>query len=256
MTQPADSAYPLLRQRRSLDIFACMLAVSILLHCAASVILILPGRFSQTGPAAVFVELQNPAATPSPQEEPLRDDAVAPQPPPAAETAAETAPAASPETARLEQAVADSLRRAVQSPDAVHESAIGLGMISGHFASFAEGASLKDDIRVYYFELMRRINEVWWTGGAARGSFVNAAAVNLSISRDGKVLACELLESSGSREQDAALLDAVRTAEPLPPLPRSYFYPTFNAPIRFVPPLRLMLPGFAGKAKPSLRHGE
>ena len=120
-------------------------------------------------------------------------------------------------------------------------------MISGHFASFAEGESLKDDIRVYYFSLMRRINEVWWLSGASKGSFTFAASVNLQISRDGKVISCELLESSGNREQDQALLDSVKRAEPLPPLPASYPSKTFNAPIRFVPPLRLMLPGLTKK---------
>jgi len=121
-------------------------------------------------------------------------------------------------------------------------------MISGHFASFAQGESLKDEIRVYYFELMRRINEVWWTTGAAKGSFIAAASVNLVISRDGKVAGCELLQSSGSREQDLALLESIRKAEPLPPLPQSYRQLTFNAPIRFVPPLRLMFPGAGRKA--------
>jgi protein TonB len=119
-------------------------------------------------------------------------------------------------------------------------------MISGRFASFAEGESLKDDIRVYYFELMRRINEFWWTSGTAVGMFTSPASVNLSISREGKIIACELFESSGNREQDQALIDAIKKAQPLPPLPKSFYQQTFNAPIRFVPPLRLMFP-LAGK---------
>jgi len=253
MTLPDDASYPLLRQRRTLDIFACMIALSMLLHLAASVIFVLPGRFSRAGAPPVYLELQNSMETAAPAAVPTQEEpAVNPPAPPVAEAAAEPAPA----TAKLEQSVANSLQKAAQTPEAVHESAIGLGMISGHFASFAEGASLKDDVRVYYFALMRRINEAWWTSGAAKGSFANAAAVNLIISRDGKVVACELQESSGSREQDKALLEAVRTAEPLPPLPQSYLWPTFTAPIRFVPPLRLMFPGFAGKSRPGAVHGE
>jgi protein TonB len=147
----------------------------------------------------------------------------------------------------MEKAIDSSLQKAAVTPEAVHESAIGLGMISGHFASFAEGESLKDDIRVYYFELMRRINEFWWMSGAAKGTFTSPVSINLSISRDGKVVACELLESSGNREEDQALLDAVKKAQPLPPLPKSFYQQTFNAPIRFVPPLRLMFPGFGKK---------
>jgi protein TonB len=125
-------------------------------------------------------------------------------------------------------------------------------MISGHFASFAQGESLKDEIRAYYFVLMRRINEVWWTTGAAEGNFVAPASVTIMISRDGTVVGCELLESSGSREQDLALLESIKKAAPLPPLPQSFPQRTFNAPIRFVPPLRLMFSGL-GK-KPASPH--
>jgi len=180
-----------------------------------------------------------PADVP-PQEQPPQEESPLSLP--------EPLPTVAPATEKLEQAIDSSLRRAVQTPEAVHESSIGLGIISGHFASFAQGESLKDDIRVYYFELMRRINEVWWTTGAAKGSYVAAASVNLVISREGTVLGCELMESSGNREQDQALIESIKKAGPLPPLPRSFPQLTFNAPIRFVPPLRLMLPGFGNKA--------
>jgi periplasmic protein TonB len=253
MNTPADPSTPLLRQRHALDIFACMIAVSLLLHIAAAVVFSLPGRFAPAGGAPVFLELQNLLEAPAAEESRLREEAVAKQlPVPVGEAAPEQVSAA----AKLEKAVESSLQKAGQSPDAVHESSIGLGMISGHFASFAEGETLKDDIRVYYFSLMRRINEAWWTSGAAKGLFGNAAAVNLVISREGKVIACNLLESSGNREQDKALLAAVRMAEPLPPLPDSYLWPTFSAPVRFVPPLRLMFPGFANKKAPVIKHGD
>lgn len=84
-------------------------------------------------------------------------------------------------------------------------------------------------------------------GAGAKGAFISPASVHLMISRDGKVVGCELLESSGNREQDQALLDSVKNAEPLPPLPPSFRQPTFNVPIRFVPPLRLMFSGVTKK---------
>lgn len=249
MTQPTElSSSPLLRQRHAVGSFVCTVLISLLLHLAASVIFILPGSSTPPGAPPVMLELQDLVEAPAPAASPAPEEAAAQQPPvPVAEKEAEQAPAPVTETAKLEQSVVNSLRRAVQAPEAVHESTIGLGMTSGHFASFAEGATLKDDIRVYYFALMRRINEVWWTSGAAKGTFANAAAVNLVISRDGRVLGCELLRSSGNREHDRALLAVVKAAEPLPPLPQSYLSPTFNAPIRFVPPLGLMMPGFGEK---------
>lgn len=241
MIDQTEPSYALLRQRRSVDLFAGAVVISFILHIFVSALLSLPGRFSGPVSAPVFVELSNVVSLPDAAESPL------PGPPQTADALSPEQPLpqdAFPEAERLDRSIESSLRRAVQAPEAVHESAIGLGMTAGHFASFAEGESLKDDIRVYYFSLMRRINEVWWLSNTARGSFTSAASVNIHISREGKVLACELLESSGSREQDQALLDAVKRAEPLPPLPRSFIGRVFTAPIRFVPPLRLMFPGY------------
>jgi len=244
MIDQTEPSYTLLKQRRSVDIFACTVVISLILHIAASMLLSLPGHFSAPVSAPVFVDLQSMTSSPASEEEPAQE------PPRSDEPAApdlQTLPEPSSESAKLDKAIESSLRKAVQEPEAVHDSAIGLGMVSGHFASFAEGESLKDDIRVYYFSLMRRINEVWWLSGAAKGNFTYAASVNIHISREGKVLGCELLESSGSREQDQALLDAIKRAEPLPPLPQSFYGRVFNAPIRFVPPLRLMFPGLPKK---------
>lgn len=252
MTTDIEPSFTLLKQRRSIDIFVATLAISLLLHLAASTVLLLPGRYSESSVAPIFVELQNMAVPVESQQQEAQSPEETPPSPQTPQAPPEPLPTATPETARMEQAIDSSLRRAVQTPEAVHESAIGLGIISGHFASFAQGESLKDDIRVYYFELMRRINEVWWTTGAAKGSFVASASVILTISRDGKVAGCELLESSGNREQDQALLESIKKAEPLPSLPKSFPQLTFNAPIRFVPPLRLMLPGLG--TRPPLPH--
>lgn len=234
MTEELETSSLLLKQRRSLDIFAGTVGISLLLHLLASMLLLLPGRYSGPSAEPLFVELQSMAA---PVEAPLAEARQAeslPEPQP------EVSPQTLPETARLAETIDNTLQKAVQTPEAVHESSIGLGMISGHFASFAQGESLRDDVRIYYFELMRRINEVWWTSGATKGSFVAAAAVNIIISRDGKIIGSELMASSGSREQDQALLESIKNAEPLPPLPESFPQRIFIAPIRFVPPLRLM----------------
>lgn len=255
MSEELEPSLPLLTKRRSIDIFVCTIIISLLLHLVAALVLVLPGKFSQKRSAALFLDLQTMPLLPAEGKSP---EAVQEQPAekPSAIPVAEPQSMPTPETTRMENAVASSLRKAAQTPEAVHESSIGLGMVSGHFASFAQGESLKDEIRVYYFSLMRRINEAWWTSGANKGSFVNSASVHLSISRDGKLLACELIESSGNREQDKMLIAAIKLAEPLPPLPATFRGSVFNAPIRFVPPLRLMLPGFNSKKMPALRHGE
>jgi len=241
MTVDLDPSSQLLRQRRSIDILVCTIAISFILHIVASTILLLPGHYSVPLSAPLFVDLKSMAV---PVEAPLQE-VPSPEVPSVPET--ESVPLVNPETVKMERAIESTLQKAAVSPEVVHENSIGLGMISGHFSSFAQGESLKDEIRVYYFELMRRINEVWWTAGASKGSFVASASVNLVISRDGKVVGCELMESSGSREQDQALLESIKKAEPLPPLPTSFRQLTFNAPIRFVPPLQLMFPGSGKK---------
>jgi periplasmic protein TonB len=245
MTDRTGPSYPLLVQRHSVDIFALAIAISLLLHIAASTLLFLPGRFSGPVSAPVFIDLDNIAPLPNPVENTV-PDATHEDEPAAQDQQQLTEPPS--EAAQLDKAIENSLRKGAEIPDAVHDSSIGLGMVSGRFASFADGESLKDDIRVYYFSLMRRINEVWWLSGAPKGAFTSAASVNIHISREGKVLRCEFLESSGNREQDQAILDSIKKAEPLPPLPSTYYGWVFNAPIRFVPPLRLMFSGYPQKA--------
>lgn len=234
-------------ERRTTDIFTLMLVISVLLHLAAYMLVLLPGRGTTTQSGALFVDLKSlslPAQTAPAAETPPAEPLPLEQP--VAAPVEETMP----EVAKLESAVAESLKASTELPEAIHQSSIGLGMLSGRFTSFAEGETLRDEIRIYYFELMRRINEYWWRNGAGKGAFDAPVAVNLLISRDGKIIACDFFQSSGNRDQDKIMIDAIKAAQPLPPLPVNFPQTTFNAPIRFVPPLKLMMPGF-GKTKVS-----
>lgn len=250
VNEQADSTYTLLSRRRSLDIFVCMLVISLLLHIAMSTLFIIPGRNSTNGQRPLFVDLaafqpeSRPLTSSSPAEIPLQDPADSPD---------EPLPLEPSRTDALQQAVESSLEKGAKSPEVLHENAIGIGMTSGYFGSFAEGETLRDDIRVYYFSLMRRINEAWWLQSGGNPSVARHASLNLVVSRDGKIVACELMQSSGNHAQDQLLLAAVKKAEPLPPLPQTYTGTLFNAPIRFVPPLNLMLPDFL--KKPLRPHG-
>jgi TonB family protein len=159
-----------------------------------------------------------------------------------------TEPAAEPAAVQeLRNSINSSLQEATSRPEAVHQSGIGLGITSGFFGSFAEGATLRDDIREYYFSLMRRINEAWWTHGTMN-TVTRGASFIIVVSRDGRVLACNLMQSTGNRLHDQMLLETVKLAEPLPPLPDSFRDVVFNAPIRFIPPLGMML----NSGKPTL----
>ena len=39
---------------------------------------------------------------------------------------------------------------------------LGLGMTHGYFSGLADGRTLRDDIRGYYFEMVEKINREWW----------------------------------------------------------------------------------------------
>ncbi len=243
MDQPVPT-HTLLRQRKSIDIFVLMVVISLLLHGALSVFVLIPARSMVLGRQPLYVDLPSlpsapaPAAAPEPAE---HDETPAPEPAPPEHR--ETPPS---QAESLQHAVSETLKSAVVTPGAVHQSSIGLGITSGYFGSFAEGETLKEEIREYYFTLMRRINEVWWTHAAANPALRGASFI-LVISRDGKVVSCDLMESSGTPRSDQLLQETVKLAEPLPPLPASYPNQLFNAPIRFVPPLNLMLPAFLRK---------
>lgn len=250
VNEQADLTYTILSRRRSLDIFVCMLAMSLLLHIAMSALFMIPGRSSVGEHPPMFVDL----AAFTPESRPVTSSPVAEIPvQEPAEPPVESSPREPSRTEALQQSVATSLENGAKSPETLHENAIGIGMTSGYFGSFAEGESLRDDIRVYYFSLMRRINEAWWLQSGGNPSVARHASLNLVVSREGKIVVCELMQSSGNYSQDQLLLAAVKKAQPLPPLPLSYTGTLFTAPIRFNPPLNLMLPDFL--KKPVRPHG-
>ena len=237
-------------QRKAPEILACMLIISLILHGAIWSCILLPGRSMVQGRGALYVDLSSMTA-PSPQP--------APSKPADTEPARETEPLpaeeniqSATESEAIESSSVHSTDETAGRPEALHSNSIGLGISSGYFGSFSEGESLKPEIREYYFALMRRINEVWWSRSAENPAMRGASFV-LLIGRDGKIISCDPLAGSGNPGNDRALLQMVRLAEPLPPLPQSFTGQHFTAPIRFVPPLNLMLPGLARRPVPG--HG-
>jgi len=236
--------YNLPLKRTSLDVFICMLVVSMLLHIAMSVFILVPARNMVQGSQPIYVDLES---MPSPPRQESSPAAAEPEPSAEPEPLPLESPAETPTQAEeLEKSVNSTRQEAAGKPEVVHRSSIGLGMTSGYFGSFAEGETLRPEIREYYFALMRRLNEAWWTQSESNPS-IGAASFILVVNREGKVVACQPLKSSGNPHNDQMLIDAVKRAEPLPPLPESYSDHTFNTPIRFIPPLNLMLPGFLRK---------
>lgn len=255
MTDQADATYLLLQQRKPTSFFIRMVAASFVLHFLFSIMVMLPGRNSAQAPAPVFVELaQTPstiATEPAPDASEVEDAQEESRAP--AEMAAPEEPEAGPEMAKLAKGIETSLDQAASVPETIHQSSIGLGMTAGYFGSFSEGETLKDEIREYYFLLMRRINEAWWLSSRNSPLMGRGASINIMITREGKIVAAEILQGSGDADYDRLLMESLKKAGPLPPLPRSFPQRIFAAPIRFNPPLNLMLPRFS--RKPVQSHG-
>jgi protein TonB len=117
---------------------------------------------------------------------------------------------------------------------------LGRGMANGFFSTLAEGRTLRDDIRGYYFELLERINDRWWQRAATlKDSARRDGIAEVVISRDGTLYEVRLISDTGSREVDRAIIDVLSGASPFSALPASYEPNLFHAPLKFTAPSNL-----------------
>jgi len=141
---------------------------------------------------------------------------------------------------KLKEHAQRSLDSAATQPEAVQDASLGLSITSGYFGAIGEGESLHDDIREYYFEMLRRINAKWWLNMENRQGGRNRAVFYLVIARDGTIVDRMMVTSSGNPAYDRAMLLTLEASNPLPPLPESYRGDYFQAPLRFNVPLNLL----------------
>lgn len=117
---------------------------------------------------------------------------------------------------------------------------LALGMANGYFSTLAEGRSLREDIRGYYFEILEKINERWWQkAGTLKEAARRDGIAEIQIGRDGKLYDVRLTWDTGSKEVDLAIIDVLTDASPFPPLPASYELEIFRAPLRIAAPSHL-----------------
>ncbi len=215
--------------------FARMMALSLLLHAFAFAPFLSrgTGRFNRAAVAYMDLNMEmtgNKAPTGSIPA--ARNEA------PPIHPAASAEPLS--EFDKLRENTRKTLNNAASQPEAVQEASLGLGMTSGYFTSIGDGDTLRDDIREYYFEMLRRVNEKWWLNSDGHGKGRRSAVFYLVIARDGKIIDRMLVESSGNPACDKAMLQALEAASPLPPLPETYRGDFFQAPLRFNLPLNLL----------------
>ena len=117
---------------------------------------------------------------------------------------------------------------------------LGLGLANGYFSSLAEGKTLREDTREYYFEILRIINESWWQKARTLKDVARRDGVaEIMIGRDGNLYNVKLIRDTGSMEANRAIIEALSAAAPFPPLPASYEPEVFLAPLKLAAPLHL-----------------
>ena len=217
------------------NFFGWMMVISILFHLAA-------GGFFLTrngGPGFPQVDYIDLSMLPQQVSSPPAESSVPKEPTP---SATEQTPAKDTVPVKESEPVAEEPPVPSRSSEQLQQNSIALGMNFGFFRSFAEGESLRHEIREYYLTMLQKINESWWLiGGADPRGVRQDASIIVRIGRNGEVLERKLLRGSGNAAYDRTVMRALEVAAPFPPLPETYpgFY--FEAPLRLVVPSGLML---------------
>jgi protein TonB len=213
--------------------------ISLVLHGGAALVIIYFSGFNTIGKhSANFViqdvELKPSIAAPAPPFSAPPDEhqaAATPAPPILeAEKPVQEAPPA------LQPAVAANGGK----EGGITSTPLGLGMTHGYFSMLADGKTLREDIRAYYFEMVEKINREWWDKAPLlKDPLREDGLFEILIQRDGAIDGLWLLRGTGSKEADRLIAEIVRKASPLPPLPTTYPLDQFRAPLKIKSPLFL-----------------
>lgn len=212
-------------------LFAACLAISLIIHLAAALLVMVAGTASSPTTVAQYVELASPSApapppeihAPAPGGPPALPEA---EPPPSVE---EPPPEQSAETAREQSQV---------SPE-ILSTPLGLGMTYGFFKSIGEGRTLREDIRDYYFQILERINGTWWQKAGATEGIRQDGIVDIGIAPDGTLVEARVSMTTGSAAVDRMIVEAIRESAPFAPPPVGFGQFLFRAPLRIAAPSNL-----------------
>lgn len=217
-------------------VYALMLSLA--LHIGTALVFIIAGGLKISGESTTNFIVQDvslvpsisvPAkSTPSP---PSAQPHVMTSPTPAAEQ--DTATTAQEQVPELPTGSAGSSGKEA----GLMSTPLGLGMMHGYFSGLADGRSLRDDIRGYYFDMVEKINREWWDkAGLLKEPLRQDGIFELLVQRDGTIVSIQMLQGSGSTESDRLLTEIIKKSSPLPPLPSSYNLELFRAPLRIKAP--------------------
>jgi len=218
---------------------------SIILHLVCALVLLgQPAEAPAPSPTVTYIDLSAlkkpapmvaplPETTPPKIQEPLPQPQPVPQPAPIPETVPQ---AQQPKAAPAQPAAAQEIT--VEEPRS--HTIMGLGLTKGYFRSLGEGENLREGVKGYYLEMLQVINEKWWMDQQIDKRSLAPVIVNITVARNGAIIDCYIMRGSGYPRYDRAVLASLAATSPLPPLPANFEGDTFQAPIRLVPPLKLM----------------
>ena len=213
------------------------LALSLVLHFGAALVFIIVGGFRMAGKNTHNFIIADISLTPlisAPAKTVVAPAAPQPVMPSTTPTAARETdqPAQEPAPVQPLESTGSS-----EKEDGLMSTPLGLGMTYGYFSGLADGRSLRDDIRGYYFEMVGKINRDWWDkAGLLKEPLGRDGIFELLIQRDGTLVSIRMLQGTGSSEADRLLAKIIRDASPLPALPSTYDLGLFRAPLRIRAP--------------------
>lgn len=213
------------------------LTLSVVMHIGAALVLVIAGGIRMGGDTVhtfVFQDLTlSPSLSTAVKTADLPSDRHPAPPPPVTVPASESIRPAQEQTPEQPQESPDgtgSVRELMSTP-------LGMGMALGYFSGLADGRSLRDDVRGYYFEMVGRINREWWSkAGLLKESLRQDGIFEVFVQRDGNIVSVQILQKTGSRDADQLLTEIIKNASPLPPLPSSYERDQFRVPLRIKAP--------------------
>lgn len=138
----------------------------------------------------------------------------------------ETTGATKDELKRLEERIRE-MRKRTASGGSQNEARQGVGAtggegLSGSAGSSGSGSGAQNPALVRYLIVMRDRIESSWHIPFISGAKKNLETkVTIKIRRDGRIVDISMEKRSGNRSYDESVLRALRTADPLPPIPPS-----------------------------------
>ncbi len=216
------------------------LALSLVLHIGAVLVFIVAsGVMTGVNNAPKFI-VQDVVFAPSNS---ASNQSIAPQTfEPSSEKTSPTPPVEVGSADNVQEPQPDQLSE--QSADVNKNASISipleLGMTHGYFSGLAGGRTLRDDIRGYYFEMVEKINREWWNqAGLLKEPIHQDGIFDVLLQRDGTIVSIQIRQGTGLPEADRLLVEIIRKASPLPPLPSTYELGMFRAPLRIKAPSAL-----------------